>query len=97
MPEAPPPVFIQENEFDKYLNLDGSETKIGKYDKAEVEFYDNMDNQNWDEITAELVRNSTLQNMFAGQGGNQGQGQGQGQGRQQNDNMAVINPAFFLH
>lgn len=36
MPEAPPPVFIKEEEYEKYINLQNEETKIGKYDKAEV-------------------------------------------------------------
>ena len=60
-----------------------------------------MDNENWDEITAELVRNSAFTNLVAGggksnQSPNQYPNQYPNQPQHQNNNMAMVNPAFFF-
>ena len=64
-----------------------------------------MDNENWDEITAELVRNSAFTDLVAGGGKsnqnpnqypNQYPNQHPNQPQHRRDNMAMVNPAFFL-
>ena len=117
MPEAPDPELIQERDFEKYIALDSQEITVDQYDKAEVEYYQNINNKNWDEITAELVRNTTIEKMFAGgdegkmgnlHGGNIGNGGNGGNrgnngnygnnggNKYQQQNMAMVNPAFFM-
>lgn len=72
VPEAKEPELIKDKDFDKYLNLRNDDVYIDRYGKAEVEFYENIGNKKYDEITAELVRNSTLQGIIGGQGNKDG-------------------------
>lgn len=65
MYEAPDPVFIQDYQFEKYLNLKEGDAVVEKYSKADVELYENFDNTDYDEIAAEIGRNAGLANLIA--------------------------------
>lgn len=65
MYEAPDPVFIKDTEFDRYLNLREGEAVIEKYDKADVEVYENFDNADFDDIANEIGRNAGLAGLVA--------------------------------
>ncbi len=48
MHEAPDLVFVKHRDFDKYINLDNDQITVDVYDKKEVEYFENYDNEDYD-------------------------------------------------